>query len=1147
MCKYQNLMAKISPLGNSELFQFWKEKKWTPFWKLTHPKKKKSLKNGKKKDAQAKGILTCSMTDSLVALILTCKTSKEIWKALHARYEGDKRKIIIEARNDVSRLVMKREEKWEDYLYRAERLLEQARNLGADIEDEEFITSVIRGLPHKYNLIVLQLSNQEKLTIFDLRNSLKLYDERFSNDTNGASSHMTFHLAHLKNIQAMNKKITLADDSYITSESIGDVEIKNSDEESIILKDVLYVPKLSDNLISVSKLIQDKKQIIFDNKGGHIQNEEVDILLTASKIEDFYIINEGNTCLPPTPKPLKIIDTSWDIWHKRLGHINEEYLKMMQNNALVHKFNCNTRKDLNCVTCTQNNSPENLLKKSNLINHPNLLISYMLISLESYFTTKGIEHQKTTFYSPEQNGRSERANRSLIEGTRAFLIEAELPTYFWAEAMDAFTYIKNRTPSRHNKRCTPEDLFTGRKPTIGHLKIFGCLSEMWTPKHKRSKFGKITKTAIFVGYSNNRKAYRICNPQDFSITETRDVKFFETRKGSELLNQEKYKVTQNYTLINLGDEDSEENYHPSITEAILQENASSPTQQHHYDLRPHHPGPGFYYEPSLSDVEEKDNDSPNSIYQTGDTVLKTSHQGYSIPNCYKEAMNIPDSEKWIGAMEKELDSLREHSVWTLQPLPKGSKVIKSKWIYTIKKDATTQDRKYKARLVATGYQQRYGQDYKEIFSPVIKNDSLKVILAFAAIMQYDIKCFDIVTAYLYGNLEETIYMKQPEGFEVSDKSLVCKLNQAIYGLKQSDKLNARFKPCTYSPIVLASSRKLLASETVETYFKEKMDLLNQTSLKKEEKIQLLTDGLPLNWRDVFAAAQPADPTKWIQVALSVEHNRQQSKLRNLFKPKVCTLSQQERSASNCPFFCPICMKKRIKVKHWLNECPDYDPNYKAERSSKNTQPKQFITTVTESTTSNETNKVACLSTNNPPFKLIDFKICGNKHPLQAFMDTDSPMQIQQANSLTKTLGYVHVNLQIHNKTRKVKLHVIPDLKFHLLIGLDIAEDFELIVDTKDKTVYTKQSAEMALFCTTFNHLQKPNQDELNKLLQENEQIFSQHQTDIGRISFQHNIVTKEHLPISLRPYRRPISEYEKISEQVKEMIKKGLIKESSSP
>ncbi|UYV71202.1 hypothetical protein LAZ67_8002154 [Cordylochernes scorpioides] len=107
---------------------------------------------------------------------------------------------------------------------------------------------------------------------------------------------------------------------------------------------------------------------------------------------------------------------------------------------------------------------------------------------------------------------------------------------------------------------------------------------------------------------------------------------------------------------------------------------------------------------------------------------------------------------------------------------------------------------------------------------------------------------------------------------------IHKLLQALHGTPSTSsgqQPKTKFKPYTYSPIVLASRRKLLASETVETYFKEKMDLLNQTSLKREEKIQL-TDGLPLSWRDVFAAAQPADPTKWIQVALSVEHNRQQN-------------------------------------------------------------------------------------------------------------------------------------------------------------------------------------------------------------------------------------------------------------------------------
>ncbi|UYV75608.1 hypothetical protein LAZ67_13000733 [Cordylochernes scorpioides] len=186
-------------------------------------------------------------------------------------------------------------------------------------------------------------------------------------------------------------------------------------------------------------------------------------------------------------------------------------------------------------------------------------------------------------------------------------------------------------------------------------------------------------------------------------------------------------------------------------------------------------------------------------------------------------MNLHDSENWIGAMKKELGSQREHKFGHFNLFPKAL----NKWIYTIKKDATTQDRKYKARLVATGYQQSYGQDYEYIFSPVIKNDSLRVILAFAAIMQYDIKCFDIVAAYLYGNLEETIYMKQPEGFEVSDNSLVCKLNQAIYSLKQSvvggtsdisSEENTEIYSCHDSEFELESENEEFGSSSTPSFY-----------------------------------------------------------------------------------------------------------------------------------------------------------------------------------------------------------------------------------------------------------------------------------------------------------------------------------------
>ncbi|UYV83244.1 hypothetical protein LAZ67_23000266 [Cordylochernes scorpioides] len=166
------------------------------------PEYEVKFKEWKKKDAQAKGIITCAMTDSLVALILNCKTSKDIWIALHERYEGDKKKRIIEARNDVSRLTMKKEENWEEYLYRAEKLLEQERNLGADIEDQEFTTT----------------------------------EER-----------------------EVHKTIKLADDSEIISNAEGAIEIEGQNK-LIRLNDVLYVEKLSDNLMSVNKLVDDNKK-----------------------------------------------------------------------------------------------------------------------------------------------------------------------------------------------------------------------------------------------------------------------------------------------------------------------------------------------------------------------------------------------------------------------------------------------------------------------------------------------------------------------------------------------------------------------------------------------------------------------------------------------------------------------------------------------------------------------------------------------------------------------------------------------------------------------------------------------------------------------------------------------------------------------
>jgi len=155
------------------------------------------------------------------------------------------------------------------------------------------------------------------------------------------------------------------------------------------------------------------------------------------------------------------------------------------------------------------------------------------------------------------------------------------------------------------------------------------------------------------------------------------------------------------------------------------------------------------------------------------------------PQDYQEAMQTPDREKWKEAFQKELDSLKRHNTYSLVQLPKGRKSVKSKWVLKIKElpDGSV---KYKARLVAKGFSQKEGIDYTETFAPVIKYKSLRILLAIANERNMEVHQLDVTTAFLYGDLDEEIFMEPPEGARSPDqKGTVWKLNKSLYGLKQS--------------------------------------------------------------------------------------------------------------------------------------------------------------------------------------------------------------------------------------------------------------------------------------------------------------------------------------------------------------------------
>jgi hypothetical protein len=143
-------------------------------------------------------------------------------------------------------------------------------------------------------------------------------------------------------------------------------------------------------------------------------------------------------------------------------------------------------------------------------------------------------------------------------------------------------------------------------------------------------------------------------------------------------------------------------------------------------------------------------------------------------------------DNWKDAMDEEYSALMQNKTWHLVPERIGTNVIDCRWVYRIKRKADGSIDRYKARLVAKGFKQRYGIDYEDTFSPVVKIATVRLVLALAVSRGWSLRQLDVKNAFLHGILEEEVYMRQPPGYEDKRKpSYVCKLDKALYGLKQA--------------------------------------------------------------------------------------------------------------------------------------------------------------------------------------------------------------------------------------------------------------------------------------------------------------------------------------------------------------------------
>ncbi|GJU66635.1 putative ribonuclease H-like domain-containing protein [Tanacetum coccineum] len=381
-------------------------------------------------------------------------------------------------------------------------------------------------------------------------------------------------------------------------------------------------------------------------------------------------------------------------------------------------------------------------------------------------------------------------------------------------------------------------LMHGRKPALSFMRPFGCLVTILNTLDHLGKFEGKSDDGFFIGYSINSKAFRVFNTRTRFVEENLHINFLE--------NKPNVAGTRPHWMFDIDTLTNSMNYEPSSEDAVAddagkktneelankgernsQEKEGGASNKEGYanstnrvsTVSPYVSAAGQSFDnaddlptdpfmPDLEDTadllntgifsgayDDEDMGAKADLNNLKTTMnRRTNHKDYQ--NCLfacflsqkepKKVIQALDDPSWIEAMQEELLQFKLQKVWTLVDLPKGKRAIGTKWVYRNKKDERGIVVRNKARLVAQGYTQEEGIDYDEVFAPVARIETIRLFLAYASFIGFIVYQMDVKSAFLYGTIEEEVYVCQPPGFEdpqFPDK--VYKVEKALYGLHQA--------------------------------------------------------------------------------------------------------------------------------------------------------------------------------------------------------------------------------------------------------------------------------------------------------------------------------------------------------------------------
>lgn len=365
--------------------------------------------------------------------------------------------------------------------------------------------------------------------------------------------------------------------------------------------------------------------------------------------------------------------------------------------------------------------------------------------------------------------------------------------------------------------------------------MFGSAAYLHVPKEKRDKWDARALEGILVGFSETQKGYRVLLKGSHTVKVTRSVVIDESPVMGAFCGESPACLDippQRFEQLPLSEVTVElPDPLPELSFPLCGNDVGDVTAA---DGVP--PASRVHVQVTGGDLPGPDGDGPaeprrSSRRNKGVPPDRLSYVACTAsapdPAGWKDMQKLPvaDKEKWLRAADDEIHSLHQLKTWVLTELPPGKQPFGCKWIFTTKRDKDGNVERYKARLVAQGFSQQYGEDYDATFAPVARITTLRILLTVAAAEKLRVRHFDVKTAFLNGDIEEDIFMKQPEGFvNPGEEHLVCKLQKSLYGLKQAARawntkanqvlLEIGFKrsqadPCLYTRQVAGSTLYVL--------------------------------------------------------------------------------------------------------------------------------------------------------------------------------------------------------------------------------------------------------------------------------------------------------------------------------------------------